>query len=204
MRMRFAAVLLLVSGCMSEIRPAAAFVARGVPGPVQQTESAPGLQLTTEVVGLDRYSPRYVGLRLRLTFKNVGVVPLILDKNCSVVRRLVSRDPKAAAAKQYESAATFDYMGAVPPREGPSNRADFVTLKPGEEHAFDTGVGSFTVHDGEGEPVKGELGRGEHYLQLEVNTWSYLNDPAPFRRRWRKQGFLWSETLTSQPMPFTL
>lgn len=199
-----AMLLLLASGCVSAVRPALATVRQRTPRPMKSVAKEPGLQLTTDVIERKESLGRYVGFNLRLTFKNVGGTPIILDKEFFLVRLLVSRDPAAAAAKQYESVSTYDYMGAVPPRIEPSGVSDFVTLKPGEAHTFDTGVGSVKVHGGEGAPLKGELGRGGHYLQLEVSTWSYMADPAPFRRKWKRQGFLWYEELISQPMPFTV
>jgi len=98
----------------------------------------------------------------------------------------------------------FDYMGGVPPRNEPSGMLSFVTLKPGETYGFDAGVGSFKVYSDEGKLPAGRLGRGTHYLQVKVSTWSYLKDPVPFRRKWMSHGLLWYEGLTSQPMPFTV
>jgi hypothetical protein len=204
MKMRLGTILLLLVPCvMPGVRVSATATGRDGSRFTKQVDEKPKLQLTTDITERKTFL-QYVGFTLRLTFKNVGSTPIILGKEIFLVRLLSSRDLEAAAAGQYESAATFDYMGAIPPRDEPSGMSNFVTLKPGEEYTYDTGVGSFTVHNGEGKPLKGELGRGEHYLQVEVNTWSYLNDPAPLRRKWRKQGFLWSETLTSQPMLFTL
>lgn len=204
MKMRFTAtLLLLVSGCLPGVGLTAAPAVQNAPRSAKPVEVEPTLQLTTEVVERKQYLSQYVGFTLRLTFKNIGNTPIILDKKCFLVSRLVSRDPEAAAAKRYESVQTFDYIGAVPPRNEPS-RIDFVTLKPGGTYAFDIGIGSFKMYDGEGKPPTGQLGIGTHYLQVKVSTWSYLTDPAPFHRKWKRQGFLWYEGLTSQPMPFTV
>jgi hypothetical protein len=205
MKLRLTAILLLLaSGCVFEASPAVVTVRQGDHRPTKTAGVEPRLQLTTDIIERKEYLRQYVGFTLRLTFKNVGGTPIILNKDCFLLKLLVSRNPEAAAAKQYESVSTFDYMGAVHPRSEPAGVSDFVTLKPGEEYTYDTGVGSLKVHGGEGEPLKGELGRGKHYLQLGVSAWSYMADPAPFRRKWRKQGFLWYEELVSQSMPFTV
>jgi hypothetical protein len=77
------------------------------------------------------------------------------------VSLLVGRTPEATAAKQYESVKTFDYMGAVPPRDEPS-RIDFITLKLGETYTFDTGIGSFDVQY--------ELGEGHSLLGCRTGS----------------------------------
>jgi len=197
-------ILLLVAGCALELCTSSAHIRQDSLRSAKQDAVGPKLQFTTDVIERKQYPSGYVGFTLRLTFKNTGSTPLILSKQCFLLRVMVSRGYEAATAKRYESVSTSEYMGAIPPRDEPLDIADFVTLKPGEEYTLDKGIGSFKVQEGEGIPPKGEFARGEHYLQLDVSTWSYLSDPARFRRKWRSQGFLWYETLRSQPMSFTL
>lgn len=162
------------------------------------------LQLTTSIVERKPYCSNSEGFKLRLTFKNVGPEPVVLDRRSFIARRLVSRDLKAAASRQYELSGRFDYFDGAYFLADPSDTSNFVLLKPGEVYDLDASIGSFSVYDGEKDPPQGHLVTGTHYLQLEVGTWSYVADPEPFLRQWSDKGFLWIEGLTSLPMPFTV
>lgn len=167
-------------------------------------DSKAQLQFTTNIVEQNYECSNILGLKLRFTFKNIGTESIILDKRSFILRRMVSRDLKAAASKRYESDGRFEYFDGAHFLADPSDLSNFIVLKPGEAYSFDDNIGSFSIYDGAKEPPKGYLITGTHYLQLEVGTWSYFADPNPFQQKWKDQGFLWTEGLTSQPMPFTI
>lgn len=48
------------------------------------------------------------------------------------------------------------------------------------------------------------LSGGTHLLQVVVGTWPYVADPKPLRKEWKGKGFLWTDGLLSEPMPFKL
>ena len=80
----------------------------------------------------------------------------------------------------------------------------FIILKPEELYTFDDGVGSFSIYDGTPPAPKGDLSPGMHFLQIEVATWSYFADSKRFHQKWKDKGVLWTEGVTSMPMPFTI
>lgn len=197
-------LLLLAASCASTVHAQAAHDGQTERGPSKPDDATARLHLTTSIVERRYHCSTEVGFKLRLAFKNAGSVPVILDKRSFIVRRMVSRTVEAAAAKQYELVGTFEYFDAAPFLADPSDMASFIVLKAGEVYAFDTGIGSFSIYDGEKEHPKGYLSKGTYFLQIEAGTWSYIADPKPFGQKWKDKGFLWHEGLTSLPMPFTV
>jgi hypothetical protein len=79
-----------------------------------------------------------------------------------------------------------------------------VILKPGEVYDFEKVTrASFMVSDDPANPFH-RLRPGNYFLQIEVATWTYMEEAEPFRKAWVDKGYLWSKGVTSQPMPFTL
>jgi hypothetical protein len=169
----------------------------------KSVDSKAQLQLTTSIVEQKYHCADFMGLKLRFAFKNTGGVPIILDRRSFVVRVMVSRDLEASAAKQYESTTTLEYFGGDSFFADPSDLSKFVILKPGGVYTLEDGVGSFSIDDSESRP-KGRLGSGTHFLQVEIGTWPYVTDYKPFQKKWRTMGYLWSQDLISQPMPFVV
>lgn len=168
----------------------------------KQPDSEARLQFTASIVERRHVCSNFMGFRkVRLTFKNVGGVPVILDKRSFLVGSMVSRDLEAAAAKQYQATIRYFDDGAYF-NVDPSNMSTFVVLKPGEVYEKVDGVGSFFIDDQAPAP-KGRLSPGTYFLQIKVSTWSYFADSEPFRERWKDKGILWLELMTSEPMPFT-
>lgn len=197
-------ILLLAASCSPAVRAQVTADKQIGSGPAMTDDLKGKLQLTASVIEKKHHCSNFVGFRVRLTFKNVGKSPAILDKRSLVAGLTVSRDLEAAAAKQYEIDSHYDFFGSGDYFDvDPSDMANFVILKPGEVFTVDTGVGSFWVANGT-PPPKGYLNAGTHYLQLKVATWTYFADPAPISRKWSDKGFLWSEGLSSPPIPFTV
>lgn len=195
MRNLIMAVLLLVLG--------------GIPLP-NKTSLAVGtarkarLQLTTSIVREKSCSRDHLSLELRFTFRNVGAEPVIIDKRSFVTRSLISQSLKAADAKRYEletRADLFDDIFATSPRD----ISNFAVVGPGESYDLQTEQTrvSFLIDDGTPR-TKEYLRPGSYFLQIEIATWTYLDDAEQFRLRWKTTGMLWSEGLTSQPMPFVV
>jgi hypothetical protein len=197
-------ILLLAISCLSTVH-AQVTTGTGVrSGPAITADSKGPLQLSASVIEKKHHCSDFVGFKVRLTFKNVGKRPIILDKRSLVARLTVSRDLEAAAAKRYEVERRYDSFGLGDYFDvDPSDMSNFIILKPGEDYSLDTGVGSFWVADG-APPLKGYLNAGTHYLELKVVTWTYFTGPAPLSRKWADKGLLWIEGLSSPPIPFTV
>ena len=159
------------------------------------------LQLTTSVLEQRYCPPDHVGLKLRLTFRNVGEEAVILHKQSAISRIMVSRDLTAASAKHYEQEQRSDDPGADIGLDSP-NLSDFRILKPGQVFEFEEPVSVYLFNAQRS--AERFLGEGTHFIQVDVGTWPYIADPAGFRKKWRDQGYLWYQGLTSQAMPFTI
>ena len=165
------------------------------------TDSKPRLELTLAIVKGFSCSPELFTLRMRFTFKNTGSGPVMVHKRSFLVRSLVSTSPRAAAAGKYIMESRGDMWGMFPFR--PTDLSNFAILGPGEVYALDDERESFFVSDDPANPHR-RLRPGNYFLQVEVVTWPYLDKPRPFRNKWKDTGYLWSEGITSQPMPFTI
>lgn len=176
--------------------------------------AAAKLQLSTSVIE-QRYSveagSRLLCLMLNLTYSNIGNHPILLDKKSSLIyRKMISRNLKAAAAKKYEydssshwisvsamQAAGFQMDLQITPDK---EKETFITLKPGESYSLKTEI-ILRLYDGTRD-TKHRLHPGTHFLQVRVATWFYFADPNEYAELWRNEGYLWSENMTSEPMPF--
>ena len=114
---------------------------------------------------------------------------------------MVSGDLAAAKNKQYEQDLRYDDPGAGAGLESPFF-SDFTILKTGEVIEFEQPVSVYLFDAKRG--AEQFLREGTHFLQVDVASWPYIADPAPFRRNWKDKGYLWFEGITSEPMPFTI
>jgi hypothetical protein len=171
----------------------------------QQSE----LRLSTTVVN-ERYCLergfRVLRWTLKLTYTNAGGEPILLDRKSSLIYRVMaSKNLKAALAGSYNYDQSFSFLdlnkAGMRGGNAPEEEA-FVTLKPSESYTImkDSAV---DLRDG-GKNSKGFLDAGDYVLQVRIATWYYFADPASYRERWRDRGYLWSNNITSDPMPFTI
>jgi len=165
------------------------------------------LELTTAIVENYSCARTSMALRLRLTYKNTGAEPLIIDKRAVKIidRYMVSRSLKDAMNRSYlQEVRAEDFGGnyGLDPKAEP-DLSGFTILKPGEAYDIDGPTTSFIVED-ERPNAKGSLFAGAYFLQVQVDTWSYSTNTAELRRRWKNQGYLWSNPLVSVPMSFSV
>lgn len=162
------------------------------------------LELTTHIVNQVSCAPEHIGLTLKLTFRNAGREPIILNRSFLMGGVLVSRDLKAAASKKYETYLKYDMISGDAPGYGldPPTISNFIILKPGEVYEREDKVSVWT--DNVTQHAQGSLRPGTHFLQVSVGTWPYITESAPFRQKWMDKGFLWSQGMVSLPMPFII
>lgn len=170
------------------------------------------LQLSTSIIE-QRYSveagSRLLRLMLNLTYSNTGNRPILLDKKSSLVyRKLLSSNLEAASARKYdydESSSFIDArsMQAAGMRlESTPEKEAFITLKPGESFSLRKEL-ILRLYDGT-KDTEDFLHSGSRFLQLKVATWYYFADPDTYREKWRDEGYLWSQDITSRPMLLTV
>jgi hypothetical protein len=93
-------------------------------------------------------------------------------------------------------------MGAASLRNGPPERSEFVMLKPEESITLKKEI-RYSLYDGT-KDTKDDLHPGNYILQVRVAAWFYAADPAEWEQKWGGEAYLWSENVTSEPMPFTV
>lgn len=175
-----------------------------VPTTTPPRDNAVRLQLTTSIAEAS-YSVEYrlLNLTLNLNYLNTGTRPILLDKKSSVTyRRLVSKSLRAVSACKYLQDSSSHFIGAAQLQARDPERSEFVTLKPGESVAFKGEISLF-LYDGT-KDTKDDLHSGNYVLQVRVAAWFYYADPAEWEQKWGNQAYLWSENVTSEPMPFTV
>lgn len=164
------------------------------------------LRRTTTIVKQRYYSEegtRFLEWILSLKYTNDGSEPILLDKSSRVFRTAVSTSLKAAADKRYVYEpyavyASFDALGFRPTPDPES----FVVLKPTESLSVEA-ERRLSLYDGTAD-TKDDLHAGKYFLQVRVSTWHYYADAKEYRAKWSDQGYLWSEGVISEPMPFTV
>ena len=167
-----------------------------------------GLQLTTEVLDAKFCASDYLRLKLRLRYFNGGSEPVILYRQSdSIMTYFISRDANAAEQEKYEQKYSplqrrVGSPGSID-TDGPDERT-FIILKPGNSFAVTSQADLPFIFDGKNND-EDLLRPGNHVLQIRVRTWQEPSEVADkLRERWRSQGYLWSESLVSRPMLFTV
>jgi hypothetical protein len=170
------------------------------------------LQLNTTVAD-QRYAEegetKHLHLTLNLNYSNKGSRPILLDKKSSVIyRNIVSTDLVAAAACKYVYDASIHSITVKSMQSAgfrfdrEPERQEFVTLKPGDSLNLKKEI-ILDLYDGT-KDTEDDLHPGTYLLQVRVATWFYFVEAAEYQKRWRNQGYLWSENMTSEPMTFTV
>lgn len=169
------------------------------------------LELVTEIIKqtyCDGPDPELASLRLllRLSFTNIGKQRLILErgtKSVPVIR--ISKTAEDAIAKRFESTIN----NYIIPADSKAQRVGknpplgrFAILAPGQSYNTITEV---DVSVPRANPVPSIINPGTHYLQIGVWTWDGTQRDAKVKRRaWQAAGFLWSESVFSKPMSFSV
>lgn len=174
----------------------------------QSGDTRTALQLDTSVVETRYCSPSNLEVNLRLEFKNTGAAVLLFPKNSLVMSRyMVSRTLKAASRKDYELDVSPMVNTALMPKldtEAAFDNLGFEILKPGDSYATNRKFRiPFVSH--RHAVTQDSLRPGDYFLQIKV--WTSYESPLvveKLRSRWRQEGYLWSDPLTSSPMPFAI
>lgn len=149
-----------------------------------------------------------VDLELSIKYINVGQYPIILDKsNGTVGGQHISRSEQDAQTKKYEYVSLLDWLvtGSNPRKEDDEKpSASFIILNPREEYPGKSETRLLII-----QPEQYDLfSSGIHFLTLGMwtqgGTLHEANDIDELRTRWKKHGYLWTEGVTTNPMPIQL
>ena len=171
-----------------------------------QTTSDTNLQLTTEIVG-QRYCTGDaeldgVLLELRLVYRNTGTSPLILYKGSTDVYEIVVR--KTADGVPELDINLSWYSDGPWTVDASSLRKLFVVLQPNATFETYTKTSVFVTRD-DSTHFQGSVESGDHYLQVIIPTWHGSQELADaMQLKWRSNGILWHNAVTSLPMKFTI
>jgi hypothetical protein len=176
-----------------------------------RSSANPQLQLVTEVIKetyCEGPDPELLTLRLllRLSFTNVGGQKLILErggKSVPVIR--ISKTAEDTIAGRFETTInnyiiTSNSKAPNVPKRPPLS--GFAILASGQ--SYETSV-EISIPVPRADPLPTIINSGSHYLQVGVWTWDESQSAAGARRKtWQAEGFLWSESVFSKPMLFTV
>lgn len=171
------------------------------------------LELTIELVAQSYYPGDDeldgVNLEVMLKYRNTGSDTLILEKGSDEVSRIqVARSVDDLVAQHFEQNSTLTWVtggeGSDNCFTGSQPTKCFVSLKPGEIYQVKGRFSLFAVRD-DVRPITGGLFSGGHVVRIQVPTWSKARALAEqLRVRWTDYGVLWTGSVFSAPMPFTI
>jgi len=161
------------------------------------------LRLTTSIVGERYCADGRISYSLQFKFTNIGAQTVILDRFRPLVARyMVSRNERAASARQYEADARIligldEGAGSL---DAVLSESHFVPLKGGESYETQERF-SFSINDNKGRSLRS----GTHMLQVVVLTWLHARESnIEWREKLHPIGYLWSDSIRSEPMPFVI
>lgn len=183
-----------------------------VPSTTPPRDKAVRLQLTTNIAEA-RYSvegsSQLLFLTLNLDYLNVGSRPILLDKHSSsIYRKIVTRNVKALTACKYlydavsHPISVEDMERAGFRRDAEPDKAEFAELRPGETLRLKREIVLY-LYEGT-KDTDDLLHPGNYVLQVRVAAWYYYADPVEWEQKWGNEAYVWSENVTSEPMPFTV
>ena len=158
------------------------------------------LELTASILDQRYCTDGGLIFTLRYNFHNKKGETILLDKRSSIVPGYtISRNARLAAAGKHKRSVHYllGIDGELLTVDPNPDISQFVTLKAGESYSSDH---EFRVLGSDK-----KLEPGGYVLQFSIETWHY---PAvsniAWREKWRDKGYLWTDFLKSQPMPFVI
>lgn len=171
--------------------------------------SAPKLELTGVVRNSEYCSASNLRLTLQLSFHNPGLRPVLLRKDgFRVGRYKVSRDEQQLRAGKYELnvAPMMNSVGILKYRleDKATDQSAFITLEPTATHKVLIQLNIPFIEESK-QRSQDSLAPGDYVLQVLVWTWLDSQSFATqSREKWKDRGYLWTKSITSEPMPFTV
>lgn len=161
------------------------------------------LKLTTSIVDEHYCADGRLHYSLSFKFTNAGQQSVILDRFRPVVSGyMISGSERAASARKFQAHART-LLGLD--EEGMDSQSNldesrFIVLELGNSYEV-TEKFSLSIKDHQGRRLRS----GRHFLQVVVLTWYHpRTSNIEWREKWRQKGYLWSDSLSSDPMPFVV
>lgn len=161
------------------------------------------LKLTTTILSEDYCTDGRIRYLLSFKFTNVAGKKVILGRFRPVVTRyMVSRSSKDASARKYETDARIliGLEAMSTSFDAYLDESQFILLDVGDSYEVKERF-SLSDTDSKGKPLR----PGTHLLRLVVPTWYHPRvSNIEWRKKWRDRGYLWSDSLVSELMPFRI
>ena len=158
------------------------------------------LELTASILDQRYCTDGGLIFTLRYNFHNKKGETILFDKRSSLVSSYaISRNARLAAAGRHKRyfAGLLGIDGKLMTVDPNPDISQFVTLKAGESYSSDH---EFRVLGSDK-----KLEPGGYVLQFSVETWHYAAaSNIAWREKWRDKGYLWTNFLKSQPVPFVI
>ena len=138
---------------------------------------------------------------LRFNYRNSGHVTIMLDKRAaSVSRYVISRNLEMLSNREYE--VDEKRLLKYPDQDLGLDESDFKVLRPGGTYSLEN---KLVITSYSFVPQQDHFSNGDHVLVLSVVTWFHDPDIIPqWRERWHDKGYLWTDTIKSEPLVFTV
>jgi hypothetical protein len=158
------------------------------------------LELTAGIIDQRHCIDGSLIFTLRYNFHNRKGETILLDKRSSLVSGYtISRNARLAAEGKHKIyvSGLLGIDGKLLTLDPNPDISQFVTLKAGESYSSDH---EFRVLQSDE-----RLKPGSAVLQFTVLTWHYVKvSNIEWREKWRDKGYLWTNFLESQPVPFVI
>jgi hypothetical protein len=158
------------------------------------------LQFTASIIDQRYCSDGRLNFTLRYEFHNKKGETILFDKRSSIIHGYwISRNSRLATAGKHkiyvQSLLAID--GKLLTLDPKPDISQFVTLKAGESYSSEH---EFRVLQSDE-----KLKPGSYVLQFTVLTWHYVKaSNIEWRERWRDKGYLWTNFLEVEPVPFVI
>lgn len=157
------------------------------------------LQLTTSIINQRYCRDGRLIFMLRYDFRNMKGETILLDKRSSIVPGYgISHNAQQAVEGKYKVAVHYllGIDGKLMTLDLIPDISQFVTLKAGDSYS--------AAHEFIVLPDR-KLTAGSYVLQFSLLTWHYpAESNIEWREKWHDKGYLWTNALTSRPMPFVI
>lgn len=174
----------------------------------QPKPAKPPLELSVQIVSQSyceiNEKSAVLELQLKLRFRNVGKQKLILYKGHDLFfqSKILSAPENASGPYGVWLVNSRYFDEEIEPIDQPSPGKVFLTLSSGKTWVKDMTIGIGIVDAGV-ERGDSSIRPGDHTLQLIVSMWYKSRLLAQkLREQWLKIGLLWSDPLSSVPIPF--
>ena len=144
-----------------------------------------------------------VDLKLKLKYLNEedGII-LVYKGWSSIPYILISESYAKALVRDYERSIHIGEVTANEKSLDELTLKNFVALSKGDSYETEETIRLFVKYDSSKD--NGGISKGNHILQIVANLWEWNDKESErLRNKLKRYGDLWTDSVTSEPMPFS-